>query len=121
MINMMRTMKMKSIAVSLAATLAITISCEEDFLDVAATGSLGEAQLTTSSGIDGTLIGAYSALNGVFGNRFEGPNHWVTGSVTGGEANKGTDILSDFSFACLAFFFKLLQFWRDRTHQLDNN
>ena len=91
MINMMRTMKMKSIAVSLAATLAITVSCEEDFLNVAATGSLGEAQLTTSSGIDGTLIGAYSALNGVFGNRFEGPNHWVTGSVTGGEANKGTD------------------------------
>ena len=73
------------------AILAITVSCEEDFLDVGATGSLGEAQLTTSSGIDGTLIGAYSALNGVFGNRFEGPNHWVTGSVTGGEANKGTD------------------------------
>ena len=91
MMKMMKMMKMKSIAVSLAATLALTVSCEEDFLDVGATGSLGEAQLTTSSGIDGTLIGAYSALNGVFGNRFEGPNHWVTGSVTGGEANKGTD------------------------------
>jgi hypothetical protein len=41
--------------------------------------------------VEGSLIGAYAALNGVFGNRFEGPNHWVTGSVVGGEANKGTD------------------------------
>ena len=90
MINMMKMMKMKNVAFALVAILAITVSCEEDFLDVGATGSLGEAQLTTSSGIDGTLIGAYSALNGVFGNRFEGPNHQYR-SVTGGEANKGTD------------------------------
>ena len=40
MINMMRTMKIKSIAVSLAATLALTVSCEEDFLNFGATGSL---------------------------------------------------------------------------------
>ena len=60
MINMMRMMKMKNVAVALVAILAITVSCEEDFLDIGATGSLGEAQLTTSSGIDGTLIGAYS-------------------------------------------------------------
>ena len=88
---MMRTMKIKNVAVALAATFAITVSCEEEFLNVGATGSLGESQLTTASGIDGALIGAYSAINGVFGNRFEGPNHWVTGSITGGEANKGTD------------------------------
>ena len=66
-------------------------SCNEEFLEIGATGSLSEAQLTTVQGIDGVLIGAYSALNGVFGNRFEGPNHWITGSIAGGEANKGTD------------------------------
>ena len=77
-------------SMSFALTLII-ISCNDDFLEVGATGSLGEPQLTTTKGIDGVLIGAYSALNGVFGDRFEGPNHWVTGSITGGEANKGTD------------------------------
>ncbi|MDA9892792.1 RagB/SusD family nutrient uptake outer membrane protein [Flavobacteriaceae bacterium] len=84
-------MKIKNVAVALAATFAITVSCEDEFLNVGATGSLGESQLTTASGIDGALIGAYSALNGVFGNRFEGPSNWVTGSIAGGEANKGTD------------------------------
>lgn len=91
MMKMMRLLNFRTAMVALAATFAITVSCDDEFLDVGATGSLGEAQLTTTSGIDGALIGAYSALNGVFGNRFEGPNHWVTGSVTGGEANKGTD------------------------------
>lgn len=88
---MMKMMKIKNVAVALAATFAITVSCEDEFLNVGATGSLGESQLTTASGIDGALIGAYSALNGVFGNRFEGPSNWVTGSIAGGEANKGTD------------------------------
>jgi len=89
--KMLNMMKIKNISVALLGVLTLTVACEEDFLDVGATGSLGEAQLTTLSGIDGTLIGAYAALNGVFGNRFEGPNHWVTGSIAGGEANKGTD------------------------------
>lgn len=89
--KMMRFTKIKTSMVALAATVAITVSCDDEFLDVGATGSLGEAQLTTTSGIDGALIGAYSALNGVFGNRFEGPSSWVTGSIAGGEANKGTD------------------------------
>ena len=84
-------MNIKTSMVALAAAFVITISCDDEFLDVGATGSLSEAQLTTTTGIDGALIGAYSALNGVFGNRFEGPSSWITGSITGGEANKGTD------------------------------
>ena len=91
MMKMMRLLNFRTAMVALAATFAITVSCDDEFLDVGATGSLGEAQLTTTSGIDGALIGAYSALNGVFGNRFEGPSSWVTGSIAGGEANKGTD------------------------------
>tara|TARA_R110002051_G_scaffold2882_1_gene15156 strand:- start:58 stop:1734 length:1677 start_codon:yes stop_codon:yes gene_type:complete len=67
------------------------MSCSDEFLQVAPTDSLADAQVSTKAGIDGLLIGTYSALNGVFGNRFEGPNHWVTGSILGGEANKGTD------------------------------
>ena len=83
------TMK-KHFAVGVTA-LMLVVSCSDDFLEVAPTGSLADAQVGTKAGIEGLLIGTYSALNGVFGSRFEGPNHWVTGSVVGGEANKGTD------------------------------
>ena len=83
------TMK-KYFAVGVTA-LTLVVSCSDDFLEVAPTGSLADAQVGTKAGIEGLLIGTYSALNGVFGSRFEGPNHWVTGSVVGGEANKGTD------------------------------
>ena len=84
-------MNIKNLTFAIVCSLSITIACSDDFLNVGATGSLSEAQMTSLSGIDGVLIGAYSSLNGTFGNRFEAPNHWVTGSVAGGEANKGTD------------------------------
>ncbi len=81
----------KKTSLVLLAIVLMTVSCKDSFLDVPPTGSLANAQLATKAGIEGTLIGAYAALNGVFGNRFEAPSHWVTGSITGGEANKGTD------------------------------
>lgn len=73
------------------ASLVVLVSCQDEFLEVEPTGSLANAQLTTKAGVDRALIGTYAALRGVFGNRFEGPNHWVLGSILGGEANKGTD------------------------------
>jgi len=87
----MKIMNIKNLTFAIVCSLSITIACSDDFLNVGATGSLSEAQMTSLSGIDGVLIGAYSSLNGTFGNRFEAPSHWVTGSVAGGEANKGTD------------------------------
>lgn len=84
-------MNIKNLTFAIVCSLSITIACSDDFLNVGATGSLSEAQMTSLSGIDGVLIGAYSSLNGTFGNRFESPSHWVTGSIAGGEANKGTD------------------------------
>lgn len=75
----------------MAMVMVLVVSCKDSFLEVAPTGSLADAQLATKAGVEGVLIGAYAALNGVFGNRLEGPNHWVTGSICGGEANKGTD------------------------------
>ena len=83
--------KLKKLPILLGACLMLGISCSDEFLEVAPTGQLAGPLLENEAGIDGLLIGAYSALNGVFGNRFEGPNHWVTGSIMGGEANKGTD------------------------------
>lgn len=81
----------KRMAMVMAMVMVLVVSCKDSFLEVAPTGSLADAQLATKAGVEGVLIGAYAALNGVFGNRLEGPNHWVTGSICGGDANKGTD------------------------------
>lgn len=81
----------KKILLTLVCCAVFMVSCKDEFLEVAPTGSLANAQLTTKAGVEGALVGAYSALNGVFGNRFEGPNHWITGTICGGDANKGTD------------------------------
>lgn len=81
----------KKMTVLIGAFLMMGVSCSDEFLEVLPTGALADAQVETKDGINGLLIGAYSALNGVFGNRFEGPNHWITGSIMGGDANKGTD------------------------------
>ncbi|MGO4920488.1 RagB/SusD family nutrient uptake outer membrane protein [Maribacter spongiicola] len=87
----MKTFKFKKTSFLLGTLLLASMSCSDEFLQVAPTDSLADAQVSTKAGIDGLLIGTYAALNGVFGNRFEGPNHWATGSIVGGEANKGTD------------------------------
>ena len=89
----MKTMSnLKKMTVALmTAFLLVGVSCSDEFLELAPTGSLADAQVSTKAGIEGLLIGTYAAVNGANGNRFNGPNHWVTGSIVGGEANKGTD------------------------------
>lgn len=88
---MMTIRKTKQLGIIAMCALVLGISCSDEFLEVPPAASLGDAQLGTKDGIEALLIGSYAALNGVFGNRFEGPNHWVTGSIMGGDANKGTD------------------------------
>ena len=83
--------KLRTGSALLMAFLMTGVSCSDEFLEVAPTGQVSGDLVISEEGVEGLLIGAYAALNGVFGNRFEGPNHWVTGSVVGGEANKGTD------------------------------
>ncbi|CAM3342254.1 RagB/SusD family nutrient uptake outer membrane protein [Zobellia roscoffensis] len=82
----------KKMAVLMVSLLTLSVSCSDEFLEIAPTGSLADAQVSTSEGIDGLLIGAYSMINGnLGGNRGSTPNHWLVGSVLGGDANKGTD------------------------------
>lgn len=88
---MKQTSFIKRMSVIMLAIMLVSVSCKDEFLEVLPTGSLSNAQVATKAGIEGILIGAYAALNGEFGNRFEGPNHWITGTICGGEANKGTD------------------------------
>ena len=73
------------------AVASITFSCKDSFLEVLPTGSLGEAQLTSKAGVEGSLLGAYSMMLGKNFSRLAGPNNWVFGSIMGGDANKGTD------------------------------
>ncbi|MBX2873050.1 MAG: RagB/SusD family nutrient uptake outer membrane protein [Saprospiraceae bacterium] len=77
--------------ISLVCLLAlVAVACEDRFLDVAPTGSLGSAELSSKEGIEGALIGAYSMLLGR-ADPFSGATNWVWGSVRGGDANKGSD------------------------------
>lgn len=72
------------------ALMLIVIGCKDEFLEIAPTGQLAQAQLTSKAGIDGALIGAYSVLNGR-ANREASASNWAWGSIRGGDAVKGTD------------------------------
>lgn len=73
----------------LGSSLAV-VSCKDSFLEVPATGQVGEAQLQTLAGADAALISVYSNLNGR-ANRMASASNWVWGSIRGGDANKGTN------------------------------
>jgi len=81
----------RRITLLLVATLTFTLSCKDDFLNVPPTGSLANAQLATKAGVEGAVIGAYSALGNKNFGWIASPNHWVFGSILGGDTNKGTD------------------------------
>ncbi|MDF2157458.1 RagB/SusD family nutrient uptake outer membrane protein [Algoriphagus sp. CAU 1675] len=86
----MNNFKLKIGALLSSAVMMVAVSCSDDFLDIAPTGLLAEAQLSSLAGIEASLIAAYSQVNGR-GNRLGSPSNWVWGSIRGGEANKGTD------------------------------
>ncbi len=83
-------MKKIKIIVFSTAFLFLAYACKESFLEVAPTGSLSKAQLTSKAGLEGSLISAYAQLSGL-GSYASGPSNWVWGSIRGGDANKGTD------------------------------
>ena len=87
---MKRNIKNKAIKVSVLLTTLLVLACSDGFLEVAPTGQLAGAQLSSKAGIEGSLIGAYGMLNGR-GNRVASSSNWVWGSILGGEANKGTN------------------------------
>ncbi len=75
---------------TMAVVIMSTVSCTDEFLEVAPTGSLSQAELTTLAGLEGTLIGAYAQLLGRSGFYSDGGN-WFWGTLLGGESNKGTN------------------------------
>lgn len=79
---------------SLALTAGMVIwagACNDEFLEVPATGQVSRGQLVSQSGLEGQLIGIYATLDGIGGNWHGGAVNWLWGSIRGGDANKGTN------------------------------
>lgn len=83
-------MKIVKIIITLLIIVVCVFSCKDDFLEITPTGSITDAQLTSKSGLEGTLIGVYSMLSGR-GGFYAGSTNWFWGGVLGGDANKGTN------------------------------
>ena len=64
-------------------------SCSDEFLTPSVPSALTADALSSPAGIQGAIVGAYSQLSGR-GSRF-GSYNWVSGSIQGGDANKGTE------------------------------
>ena len=82
---------LKRLSLVSASAFMLTFACKDQFLEVAPTASLAQAQLSSKAGVEGALIGAYAQLAGKGFSRLAAPNNWVWGSIRGGESNKGTD------------------------------
>ena len=82
------------IATAVVTTLgAITFACK-DFLDQPAQGTVDEATLATKTGVEGSLIAAYRALDCSSSSGSWGcaASNWVWGSVPSGDAYKGSNL-----------------------------
>ncbi|MEN0046895.1 MAG: RagB/SusD family nutrient uptake outer membrane protein [Bacteroidota bacterium] len=90
---------MKIVKYLLIVTAAVGIflaACTDEFLEITPTGQLGAIQLSTVSGVEGSLVGTYSMLLGRATEEenfrfYHGPENWLWGSVVGGEAHKGSN------------------------------
>src|SRR6266581_2227395 len=72
----------------------VTYACK-DFLDQPAQGVVDESTLTTRAGVEGSLIAAYRALDcedSSSGQWACAASNWVWGSVTSGDAYKGSNL-----------------------------
>lgn len=80
----------KLITLTFLVVILSVVSCSDEFLDVAPTGSLSSTELSTKAGLEGSLVASYSMLLGRSGF-FSDSSNWLWGSIRGGEANKGTN------------------------------
>ena len=89
----MKTTHKNKLAGSVAVLLLIVggFACKDSFLNVPPTGTLSSSELTSNAGLQATLIGAYAELNGRSYGWFGSSFNWLWGSVTGGDANKGSN------------------------------
>ena len=77
---------------------AIIVGCNEDFLYAPAQAALDEGTLANDAGVEASLIGTYSMLDGWNGNNAAlapawptAGSNWIWGSVLSDDAYKGSD------------------------------
>jgi len=80
----------------IAMTAGILINaCDKSYLNKRPLGQLDEAALANKKGVERLLIGAYSLLDGIGGNKswwYSAASNWIYGSICGSEAYKGSDV-----------------------------
>ncbi|MCF2495071.1 RagB/SusD family nutrient uptake outer membrane protein [Dyadobacter chenhuakuii] len=69
----------------------VNSACSDKFLEIPATGQLSVTQLNSKAGIEGLLVAAYAETNGRGFRRVTGTSNWLRGSISGGDANKGSN------------------------------
>ena len=69
----------------------VSVSACQKFLSPPLKGVYSETQLNTKKGVFGMLINAYATLDGTPGSWHTGASNWAWGSITGGDAYKGTE------------------------------
>jgi hypothetical protein len=98
---------------ALIAAGIVQSSCKKSYLDQPALGALSTTTVNSAAGVDGLLIGAYSALDGQQGTNtaFGGggpwetsPDNWIYGSVAGGDAHKGSSGIDQPAINSIATF-----------------
>jgi starch-binding outer membrane protein, SusD/RagB family len=83
----------KLLVIAIAAGIIIN-ACNKSDLNKRPLGQLDEAAIANKKGVEKLLIGAYSLLDGVGGNKggwFSAASNWIYGSICGSEAYKGSE------------------------------
>jgi starch-binding outer membrane protein, SusD/RagB family len=70
----------------------ISFTACKKFLNPSLKGVYSSDQLNNKKGVQGMLINAYATLDGPAGTFHTGASNWAWGSITGGDAYKGTEI-----------------------------
>lgn len=86
---------MKTVYYLLIPFLLLTTGCGKDFLNKNPQGQLSKEDIINKDGVEASLLGAYSILNGnvngTWGNYSGAPSQWVFGELPGDNVHKGSD------------------------------
>ena len=76
-----------------AMTAVVLVACKDNFLERPAQGNLDANTLNNQAGVEGSLIAAYSMLDGwgAYGGWGGASSNWIFGSVTSDDAYKGSE------------------------------
>ena len=98
----------KALLYSAMALATLTLSsCGDDFLVLDPAGSVSEGTLTTESGIDMVLNGAYSSFNNMNQTSWMGYgalSNYCFGDVAGADANKGSQSTDQSDFTAIEVY-----------------